>query len=215
MRGRSAALAIAGVLLLAGMVALRCSLASSDEEAATPPPRTAASGAPTASTPLPSAPSAPSAPAAPAATAPTPSGPAPTAAPNAPELPAIAQAFVPTEKHPPIANNRLLRDQIAAVRPQVEACAKDAGSAANGTAVLTYMVTPDKKKQQVNIEQTGVEYDGTTITDQPLLDCLKDTAKDMKFTYVPDADGVFAFRRVKLENGKLVENAYMTFHYMR
>lgn len=214
MRGGSAALAIAGVLLLAGMVALRCSIASTDETPAPPPPRTAASGAPAESAPLPSTP-APAAPATPASPAPAPSGPAAAVAPNAPELPAAAQAFVPGEKHPPIANNHLLREQIAAVRPQVEACGTAAGAKANGTAVLTYMVMPDRKKQTVNIEQTGVEYDGTTIDDQPLLDCLKDTAKDMTFKYVPDTDGVFAFRRVKFDNGKLVENAYVNFHYVR
>lgn len=214
MRGRSAALAIAGVLLLAGMIALRCSLADDDTTAATPTAHVTQATAQPEPTPLPSMP-APSAPSAPAAPAPAPVGPAPAAAPNAPELPAIAQPVTPAEKHPPIANNRLLRAQIVAVRPQVEACGKAAGDKANGTAVLTYMVTPDKKKQDVVIEQTGVDDDGTTITDQPLLDCLKDTAKDMKFTYVPDTDGVFAFRRVKFDNGSLVENAYVKFHYMR
>jgi len=212
MRGRSAALAIASVLLLGGMVALRCSLADDDAAVVTPPPRITQARPQPESTPLPSA-SAPAAPAAPAPAAPT--GPAPSAAPSAPELPAIAQAFTTNEKHPPIANNRLLREQIIAVQPQVEACGKAAGDKANGTAMLTYMVTPDKKKQDVIIEQTGVDDDGTTITDQPLLDCLKDTAKDMKFKYVPDTDGVFAFRRVKFDNGKLVENAYVKFHYMR
>ena len=76
------------------------------------------------------------------------------------------------------------------------------------------MVTPDKKKQQVD-PATGVEYDGTTIDNQPLLDCLKDTSKAMTFTYVPDTDGVFALRRVKLADGKVVENAFVNFHYVR
>jgi len=213
MRGRSAALAIASVLLLGGMIALRCSLADDEMTAVTPPPRVTQATPPPASAPLPSTP-APAMPSAPAP-APAPTGPAPTAAPSAPELPAIAQAFTTNEKHPPIANNRLLREQIIAVQPEVEACGKAAGDKANGTAMLTYMVTPDKKKQDVIIEQTGVDDDGTTITDQPLLDCLKDTAKDMKFKFVPDTDGVFAFRRVKFDNGKLVENAYVKFHYMR
>jgi hypothetical protein len=213
MRGRSAALAIASVLLLGGMVALRCSLADDETAATTPPPRVTEATPQPAPAPLPEMP-APAAPT-PAVRAPAPSGPAATAAPNAPELPAPAQPFTPAEKHPPIANNRLLRAQILAVAPQVEACGKAAGDKANGTAVLTYMVTPEKQKQDVIIEQTGVDDDGTTITDQPLLDCLKDTAKDMKFKYVPDADGVFAFRRVKFDAGKLVENAYVKFHYMR
>lgn len=216
MRGRTAALAIAGVLLLGGMIALRCSLMSSPETEPAPAatPVAAAPSAP-APTVAPSSPSAP-APTPTAPAAPVPAGPAATAAPGAPELPAVVEAFTPSEKRPPIANKALLRQQVAAVAGQVADCAKQAeGSGANGTAVLTYMVTPDKKKQQVEIEQTGIEYDGTTIDNQPLLDCLKDTSKAMTFTYVPDTDGVFALRRVKLADGKVVENAFVNFHYVR
>lgn len=213
MRGRTAALAAAGVLLLAGLVAMR-SMLSSDDLAPAPVP----APAPVAEAPPPTEPTAPPAPAAPAPpppSAPPPSGPAPTAAPTAPELPAIIQAVVPAVKKPPIANKALLRQQVAAVAPQLRACATQTSFTGSGSAVLTYLVAPDRQKQQVAIETTGVEYDGTTIDDQQLLDCLKDTAKDMKFTYVADADGVFAFRRVKFEAGKLVENTFMDFHYVR
>jgi hypothetical protein len=216
MRGRSAALAIAGVLVLAGMIAMRCSLASTDETPSPPPPSTAQQpAAPSAAPPAPVA--TPSA-APPAPVAPPPTGPAVTASPSAPQLPEPVEPAAPAVKHPPIAPKGVLRDQVAAVEPQVIECGKQAagsGVRANGTAVLTYMVTPDKKKQEVAIEQTGVEYDGTTIDNQPLLDCLKDTSKDMKFKYVPDTDGVFALRRVKFTDGKLVENSFINFHYVR
>ena len=118
----------------------------------------------------------------------------------------MIQALAPTEKKPPIANKALLREQVAAVGPQLTECAKQASFSGSGSAVLTYMVTPNKQKQDVSIEQTGVEYDGTTIDNQPLLDCLKDTAKDMKFKYVADTNGVFAFRRVKFEVGIALED---------
>lgn len=130
----------------------------------------------------------------------------------------MVEAFTPPEKHPPIANKALLRQKVAALGAQVADCAKqadDSGYRANGTAVLTFLVTPDKKKQDVEIEQTGIEYDGTTIDNQPLLDCLKDTSKAMTFKYVPDTDGVLGLRRVKLADGKVVENAFMYFHYVR
>lgn len=215
---RTAAVAIAGVLLLAGMVALRCSLMSTDDEpapaparvAVTPPPAPAQPGA----QPLPAAPAAPP----PAPARQVPAGPAAIASPEAPELPEVVQAMAPAQKHPPIANKALLRQQVAAVAAQVATCAKDAvgsGYRGSGTAVLTYMVTPDTKKQAVEIEQTGIEYDGTTIDYQPLLDCLEDTSKDMTFKFVPDTDGVFALRRVKLAGGKVVENAFIDFHYVR
>jgi len=207
---------IAGVLLLAALVALRLAMVPDDEPApSAPAPHASAPGAPASV-----AESSPSGPA-PSAAAPAPQVPsaAPSAAaPSAPELPAIATAFTPSEKHPPIANKALLREQVAAVQPQVVECAKQAkgsGYTANGTAVLTYMVAPHKDKQDVAIEQTGVEYDGTTIDNQPLLDCLKDTSNDMKFKFVPDTDGVFAFRRIKFESGKLVENVFVDFHYVR
>jgi hypothetical protein len=215
MRGRTAALAIAGVLVLAGMIAMRCSLGSTDEPAAPAPTPVGAApaNAPVAPNALPSAPAPAALPA-----APQPTGPAVTASPSAPQLPDVVQSFVPAEKHPPIANKGLLRAQVAAVEPQVAECGKQAagsGVRANGTAVLTYMVTPDHKKREVVIEQTGVEYDDTTIDNQPLLDCLKDTSKEMKFTYAPNTDGVFALRRVKFTDGKLVENSFINFHYVR
>ena len=219
MRGRTAALALAGVLLLGGMIAMRCALVSSEEPAPASPPAAIVTTTPPLE-PTPSAPiaAAPPSPVAPALTATAPAGPAATASPSAPELPAAVAALVPAEKHPPIANKALLREQVAAVEAEVAECAKQAagsGVRANGTADLTYMVTPDKKKQEVAIEQTGIEYDGTTIDNQPLLDCLKDTSKDMKFPFVADRDGVFALRRVKLADGKVVENAFMDFHYVR
>jgi hypothetical protein len=204
---------IAGVLLLAGLVALKMAMSTDDES----PPAAQAPGAAAPTAQSPTAESAPAAPApAPGSSAPAAPPQAPVAvAPNAPELPEIVNAFTPSEKKPPIANKALLREQVAAVEPEIADCVKQASYTGSGSAVLTYQVTPNKQKQDVAIESTGVEYDGTTIDNQPLLDCLKDTAKDMKFKYVPDTDGVFAFRRVKLDNGKVVENTFMDFHYVR
>lgn len=212
MRGRTAALAGAGVLLLAGLIAMRSMLSTDDMPGPAP---TVAPAAPTVALPE-AAPAAPVEPApAPPPPVAAPAGPAARAAEAAPELPAVVQAFVPAEKKPPIANKALLRQQVAAVQAELVECAKQASFTGSGSAVLTYLVAPDKQKQDVAIETTGVEYDGTTIDNQPLLDCLKDTAKDMKFKYVADTDGVFAFRRVTFEGGKLVENKFVNFHYVR
>lgn len=203
---------IAGVLLLVGLVALKMAMTTDDEPAPAPAPQVAAPAVPApVAEPSPSVPAPVAGSAAPQAAQNAPAG----AAPNAPELPEIVQGLAPTEKHPPIANKALLREQVAAVEPQIVECAKQASFTGSGSAVLTYQVSPNKAKQDVSIESTGVEYDGTTIDNQPLLDCLKDTAKDMKFKFVPDTDGVFAFRRVKFDGGKLVENTFMDFHYVR
>jgi hypothetical protein len=214
MRGRTAALAGAGVLLLAGLVAMRSMLSTDDT---LPPPAPAAT--PPAAAAAPPEVAAPAAPVAPAPPVPAPvvvhTGPAAISAESTPALPPVVQAFVPAEKKPPIANKKLLREQVAAVAAQVADCAKQTSFTGSGSAVLTYLVAPDKQKQAVAIETTGVEYDGTTIDDQPLLDCLKDTAKAMTFAYVPDTDGVFAFRRVTFQRGKLVENTFVNFHYVR
>jgi hypothetical protein len=213
MRGRTVALAGAGAVLLAGLVAMRSMLSDDDTSPAPAPAAAPVVQAP--AQPEAVAPVAPSVPAPPAPSVPVPAGPAAPAASASPELPTMIQSLAPTEKKPPIANKALLREQVAAVGPQLTECAKQASFTGSGSAVLTYMVSPNKQKQDVSIETTGVEYDGTTIDNQPLLDCLKDTAKGMKFKYVPDTDGVFAFRRVTFEGGKLVENKFVNFHYVR
>ena len=219
MRGGPAALATAGVLLLGGLVAMRCSLAGGDPPAPPrpPPPETPAPRAAIAAPILPALPAAP-APVLPA----HPQTPQRSLAAMVPHLamvanPALRPAAAQGESKPPIANKAALRAQAAAVEPQIVACAAQsaaAGYQANGTARLWYIVAghPDGK---VVIESTGTDDEKTTIDNQPLLDCLKDTANAMQFTYAPDTWAVYAWREVKFTDGKLVENKFVDFHYLK
>ena len=217
MRGGPAALATAGVLLLGGLVAMRCSLAGGDPP---PPPRP-----PPPEQPAPRAAiAAPIAPALPPAPAPV--VPPPTPVPQrsfAAMVPRISLVASPSmratqgESKPPIANKATLRAQAAAVQPQIVACADQASAAgyrANGTARLWYIVAPHPDGKVV-IESAGTEDDKTTIDNQALLDCLKDTANAMQFTYAPDTWAVYAWREVKFTDGKLVENKFLDFHYLK
>ena len=214
MRLGQVALAIAGALVLAGLVAMRCTLAGGDAPVAT------ASQA----SPAPIAPAAPIAAAAvvrtPAAPAPheyTVTGPARTSAASAPALLSIPSAFPPgrTIKWP-IADKGVLRQQTAAVEPQLLACANQATSSGylpNGTAVVSFEVVPRDGK--VAVEAAGPDDDKTTIDNAAFVQCLADTAKSMQFEFVPDRQPIYALRRIKFTQGKLVENAFLDFHYIR
>lgn len=110
-----------------------------------------------------------------------------------------------------------LRDQTAAVEPLIRACidtAVAAGRSPTGKATLTYIVT--KHGDKVGVEDTGIDDDTTTLPAGPLLDCLRDTSRGMKFEGLPrEAQAIVATRRVTVDHGKLVENEHVTFSYLR
>ncbi|MBA3819444.1 MAG: hypothetical protein H0X17_11170, partial [Deltaproteobacteria bacterium] len=110
-----------------------------------------------------------------------------------------------------------IRAQIAAVEPQVRACIERAGAAGGrptGNATLTFIVV--QKPDRVVIEDTGVVDDKTTLTDAPLVDCLRETAREMKFEGLPrEAEGIVVTREVSVDNGALAENKYLSFSYLR
>ena len=219
MRGGPAVLAALGALVLGGLVELRCSLAHVDP----PPPLAAPAPPPVAVTPRVAAVAADAAPAAAvmvrrAAPAPAPPRVVHVVASEAPALPVLpAPSQVPgRDPKPPIANKAKLRQETAAVQAELAECANQAARAgyrANGTAFLTFIVAPHDGA--VEIETTGIEDDKTTIDNTPLLDCLRETARDMRFTFTPDSYAVYAMREVKFKDGRLTENKFIDFHYLR
>lgn len=110
-----------------------------------------------------------------------------------------------------------LRAQTAAVRPLVEKCIADAaakGIAPTGTASLTYIVAQHGDK--VSVEDTGIDESNTTLQAPELVDCMRETARAMKFEGLPrEAEGIVATRSVTLEAGKLVDYKHVTFSYLR
>lgn len=174
----------------------------------------------------------------PTATAPTPPPPA-TAVPRA-ALPPIPQRPVtssapaaPTGERPQLADERppkgVLTDdnleygtpqlgaQIAAVEPLVAECVRRttaAGHKLSGRAELTFIIA--QRKDQVVVEDTGVDAEQTTIDNAPLLECLHDTSRAMKFKGLPrSAEALIVTRRVDVADGALVSNAFVKFSYIR
>jgi hypothetical protein len=107
-----------------------------------------------------------------------------------------------------------LRTQAEAVRPLVEKCVTEKGQGANGATVLTYVVA--KHGDKVQVEDTGIDDDKTTLQSTELLDCLRETARNMSFEGLPrEASGLVVTRSVKVESGKLVEYKHVGFSYLR
>lgn len=116
-------------------------------------------------------------------------------------------------KRPPVANKTLLREQVEAVAPLVDACVANATGKKDGTAAMHFIVAP--KGNEAVIELTAVDEDGTTIQNEAMLECLHKTALQMKFTPAPDSDAVVAKREVVVENGKVTVNRLVDFSYLR
>jgi hypothetical protein len=218
MRGKTAAMILTGAALLVLLVVLKHSIGS----AADTPARAVASddGEPVPSEPVATAPATPGSRDAKIPTgnalarvpvAPDPSassGGAPVLAPGGAE----ADAERPV-KRPPVVNKTILREQVEAIAPLVDACVASATGKLDGTAAMSFIVAP--KGNEAVIEMTAVDYDGSTIQNEALLDCLHKTALQMRFAPTPDSDAVVAKREVVVENGKVTTNRLVDFSYLR
>jgi hypothetical protein len=206
----------AAVLLIGGLVVVKRSLGDADEPPRDPAPasRTPAP-APVASVPASSQPApAPSAtPAAP--TAPPPTSHSTELPPSTPSLPAVVTESIPQKPLPPIASKPTLREQELAVAPKLAECAAKAagGAKLTGSAVLTFILA--HKGDQAVVETTGVDYDQTTIDNEPVLECMRETARAMTFQPVPDSSAIYVTRKVELDHGKLVGNKFLDFSRVR
>lgn len=214
MRGRiSVALFVAAALVIALLVMVKRDLA--DSEPPPPAPRTEeaarTTGTTTRTAALPNAPrlTAPRPDQAPS----EPGAPRTEAAPGTPSLPAPPAETTFFKKLPPIASKAMLREQERAVTPQLEACAKQALASTTGVATLSFVL--GKQGNDAAVETTGVDYDGTTLTDEALLTCLRETAREMVFTPVPDSSAIYVTRKIELANGKLVSNKFLDFSRVR
>ena len=216
MSGRSALALGAGFITLFVLALVLKSAASPEPETAP-----ATTPAPVASAPAddpwarpataPASPSAPGrdptiaiAPRAPAAT-----GTASAPAPSIPSAPATEPEW-PGGKKPRLVANSHLRVQTNEVEPQVRACAERFGGKLSGTVSLTHIVARDDAKQAAKIESSELDPSESTIENKRLVDCLRDTAYEMKFPYVAHGVPVAALRKVVLEKGKLVDYQHVS-----
>jgi hypothetical protein len=110
-----------------------------------------------------------------------------------------------------------LNAQNIAVQPLVEKCIADAaekGVKPSGTATLTYIVIA--KGDKVTVEDTGFDDSKTTLQAPELVDCMRETARSMKFEGLPrEAEGLVVTRTVTLDAGKLVDYKHVSFSYLR
>ena len=107
--------------------------------------------------------------------------------------------------------------QIAAVEPQLKECLQRAaatGHTPSGSASLTFILI--QKPGKVVVDGTGIDADKTTLENEALVECMRDTANAMTFAGLPrEAEGVVVTRLVSVERGALTENRYVTFSYLR
>ncbi|HEY5935362.1 MAG TPA: hypothetical protein VIU61_12020 [Kofleriaceae bacterium] len=132
-----------------------------------------------------------------------------TPPPSIPSAPA-AEPEWPGGKKPRLVANSHLRVQTNEVEPQVRACAERFGGKLSGTVSLTHIVARDDAKQTAKIESSELDPSESTIENKRLVDCLRDTAYEMKFPYVAHGVPVAALRKIVLEKGKLVDYQHVS-----
>jgi hypothetical protein len=135
----------------------------------------------------------------------------PTTATDSPP-PALDPPAQAEKKHVPIASLPVLREAVATLDGAVADCVRRFGAGVTGVANLSFIAAPNKNR--VDIESTGVIEDGTTITNQDLLECMHKTALALKFPFQADTQAVFARRMARLDNGKLAEQHIVNFSYI-
>lgn len=110
-----------------------------------------------------------------------------------------------------------LRAQAKAVEPLVEKCVEAetaAGALPTGKAMVTYVVA--KRGDKFLVEDTGIDDENTTLHGDKLLECLRETARGMKFVGLPrEAEALVVSRSVTLEHGKIAEYKHVGFSYLR
>ena len=106
-----------------------------------------------------------------------------------------------------------MRYQTLGVEPAVRKCVTDAPGKPSGAAIVTFVVARHGDKYV--IEDTGVDSDKTSLQDQKLLDCLRETARGMTFVGLPrEAEAVVISRSIKIEGGVLTEHKLSSFSYI-
>jgi len=198
---------LGGILLLGlGFVLWRLTRDIDEVEAADPPPKTSAE---------------------PAHPKTEDSSPAPVAARDA-RIPQVAVAKPRSQQPSPIATpapaidpapapdpmpptsraiKNQLRKQLDAIDGYVSDCvnrAAKSGSKVTGAAALTLKF--EHWKQKTVVTEVAIEPIDTTIKDQPLLECLRDTGKKIVLDMPDDVNIVTATHQVDLDGGAVTDH---------
>jgi hypothetical protein len=148
----------------------------------------------------------------------TPAPPAPAPLPTArPSVPVPVMPVIPVVpeagsgsavKPQPVAILTVIREATVPTDDLIRDCIAKSGQKPSGRATLTFIVAKkhDATGDKVEVETTGFEEEGTTITNPELLECMHKTAYAMKFPVGEGSRAVFAKRHVTMDNGILSEN---------
>ncbi len=129
------------------------------------------------------------------------------------ELPPPPEAK-PVDSLPPVKRDikNQLKKQVDAIDGFVSDCvarSAKAGVKPTGAAALTLRF--EHVKQKVMVVDVAIEPIDTTVKDQPLLECLRDTGKKMQLDLVDEVTAVTATHQVDLDGGGIVDHRLTAF----
>ena len=79
---------------------------------------------------------------------------------------------------------------------------------------MTYVVA--QRGDKVQVEDTAIDDDKTTLQGDQLLECLRETARGMKFEGLPrEAEALVVSRTITLDHGAITEYKHVGFSYLR
>lgn len=116
-----------------------------------------------------------------------------------------------------VVSRSILQESLVPTHDLVIECIRKSGLKPTGEAIMTFTVAKNRDKggERIEVETTGVEEEGTTITNPELIECLHKTALAMKFPPNPSSTAVWAKRKIVLENGVLNANYVFEHGYIR
>lgn len=126
----------------------------------------------------------------------------PAAPANAPQLAAPTEA---APASPSLQFKRVLADQVKLTEDRLVECTEKLAPGARLSGIAALSFTLGRKDGKIVLEDTGVAY--SSIEDARVIDCMRGVASAMTVDDLPEgAAAITGYRKVKLEDGKLVEN---------
>lgn len=105
-----------------------------------------------------------------------------------------------------------LREKIAGNTSQVAACLVGKRS----TAEVTLTFIAGKRADQIEVEQTDIDGEKTTLDDQAVLDCMMAATRTIRLDGLPrEAAAIMVYRTISLRDGKVTEDLPTKFSYIR
>ncbi len=105
-----------------------------------------------------------------------------------------------------------LREKIAGNTSQIASCV--AGKRSSGEIMVTFIA--GNRANRIEIEQTDIDGETTTIDDQPVLDCMMAATRSIRLDGLPrEAEAIMVYRSISLQDGKITDDKPTKFSYIR